>query len=182
MLRVCRSIAAVLGVFWVRMRSGCCATSSFANRCINSTSSAAQRRSIRVLRPYAQPTFWRPSRNAAIQACPSRSVSAYAISTPMRLIRSDCCARAASGHATAAPPSRVMNARRLIQSPCRLGRKGSAGTSRPSARSRDSLSLHLSGPLRTAYRPYFRAGVCLRGSIRIAPPSYHVPPIDRPAA
>jgi hypothetical protein len=26
-----------------------------------------------------------------------------------------CCARAASGHAAAAPPSRVMNARRFIR-------------------------------------------------------------------
>ena len=34
----------------------------------------------------------------------------------MRRIRSACCARAASGH-TAAPPSSVMNSRRLIASP-----------------------------------------------------------------
>jgi hypothetical protein len=37
-----------------------------------------------------------------------------AISTPMRRIRSPCCARAASGHATVAPPSSVMKSRRLI--------------------------------------------------------------------
>jgi len=37
------------------------------------------------------------------------------MSTPMRRIRSrGCCARAASGHATAAPPSSVMNSRRLM--------------------------------------------------------------------
>jgi hypothetical protein len=35
--------------------------------------------------------------------------------TPMRRTRSVCCARAASGRATAAPPSNVMNARRFIQ-------------------------------------------------------------------
>ena len=35
------------------------------------------------------------------------------MSTPMRRIRSPCCARAASGHAAAAPPSSVMNARRF---------------------------------------------------------------------
>ena len=35
----------------------------------------------------------------------------------MRRIRSGCCARAASGHADAAPPSIVMNSRRLIASP-----------------------------------------------------------------
>src|ERR1700694_2670422 len=32
----------------------------------------------------------------------------------MRRIRSPCCARATSGHAAAAPPSTVMNSRRLI--------------------------------------------------------------------
>jgi hypothetical protein len=32
----------------------------------------------------------------------------------MRRIRSDCCARAAGGQATAATPMRVMNSRRLI--------------------------------------------------------------------
>jgi hypothetical protein len=32
--------------------------------------------------------------------------------TPMRRIRSGWCARAASGHAAAAPPSSVMNSRR----------------------------------------------------------------------
>src|SRR5207253_3817985 len=36
-------------------------------------------------------------------------------SAPTRRIRSPCCARAASGHATAAPPSSVMNSRRLMQ-------------------------------------------------------------------
>ena len=35
----------------------------------------------------------------------------------MRRIRSPCCARAASGHAAAAPPSSVMNSRRLIAAP-----------------------------------------------------------------
>ena len=37
-----------------------------------------------------------------------------------------CCARAASGHATAAPPSSVMNSRRFIQSPRRQPRAESA--------------------------------------------------------
>src|SRR5579863_664099 len=32
----------------------------------------------------------------------------------MRLIRSACCARAASGHATAVPPNTVMNSRRFM--------------------------------------------------------------------
>src|SRR5262249_13037909 len=38
---------------------------------------------------------------------------------PMRWTLPTCCARAARGHATAAPPSSVMNSRRLIQSPGR---------------------------------------------------------------
>ena len=40
----------------------------------------------------------------------------------MRRIRSGCCARAARGHAAAAPPSSVMNARRFTRSPRRRGR------------------------------------------------------------
>ena len=44
-----------------------------------------------------------------------------------------CCARAASGHAAAAPPSSVMNSRRFIRSPRRRGRAAIGGTSRPSA-------------------------------------------------
>ena len=43
-----------------------------------------------------------------------------------------CCPRAASGHA-AAPPSSVMNCRRLIRSPRRRGQAALRGTSRPSA-------------------------------------------------
>ena len=39
-------------------------------------------------------------------------------STPMRRVRSRCCARAATGHA-AAPPSNVMNSRRFTASPVR---------------------------------------------------------------
>jgi hypothetical protein len=34
--------------------------------------------------------------------------------TPIRRILSACCARAASGHATAAPPSSVMKSRRFM--------------------------------------------------------------------
>src|SRR5262245_62374601 len=50
-------------------------------------------------------------------------------------MRSGCCARAASGHAVAAPPSSVMNSRRL------------KSNMRPSPRWADhgTLSLHLAG-------------------------------------
>jgi HNH endonuclease len=56
--------------------------------------------------------------------CPS-GLSARPISTPIRRIRSPCCARAASGHAVA-PPSNVMNARRFTRSPRQRGRAASA--------------------------------------------------------
>ena len=60
-----------------------------------------------MLRPSTHPSFWSPSRNAATKACPSRSLSANPVSTPIRRTTSGCCARAASGHDTAAPPSRL---------------------------------------------------------------------------
>ena len=41
------------------------------------------------------------------------------MSTPIRRICSRCCARAASGHAAAAPPTSAMTSRRLIRSPRR---------------------------------------------------------------
>jgi len=53
--------------------------------------------------------------NAARRATDSGSSSARTMKTPMRRIRSACCARAASGHA-AAPPSSVMKSRRFIAS------------------------------------------------------------------
>jgi hypothetical protein len=50
---------------------------------------------------------------SATRACPSRLSAVRFMSTPMRRIRSGCCARAATGHA-AAPPSVTMNSRRGI--------------------------------------------------------------------
>src|SRR5215471_6798424 len=59
--------------------------SSFANRCLDSASNAAQRVSIRMLRRLSvHPSFWSPSRNAAMWACDRESFSAKPISTPMR--------------------------------------------------------------------------------------------------
>ena len=73
-----------------------------------------------------------PCANAAKRACPSGSSAAKPLSMPMRRIRSPCCARAAIGHAAAAPPSNVMNSRRhSITSSARASSVG--GTSRPSA-------------------------------------------------
>ena len=87
--------------------------------------------SIRRLRPTVQPNWFSACTNAAMRACTS-IVRGYLMTTPMRRIRSRCCALAAIGHA-AAPPSRVMNSRRLIiRSPRRRGR-AEAGTVKPSA-------------------------------------------------
>ena len=61
---------------------------------------------------------------AVRRACDSGSSAAVCISTPMRRIRS--CARAARGHAAAAPPTSVMNSRRFIRSHRRRGRAGLA--------------------------------------------------------
>jgi len=47
--------------------------------------------------------------------------AAWFISTPMRRIRSPCCALALSGHA-ATPPRNVMSSWRFTQSPRRRGR------------------------------------------------------------
>jgi hypothetical protein len=52
-----------------------------------------------------------------MRAADSGSASATFISTPTRRIGSRCCARAASGHATA-PPSSVISSRRRISTPC----------------------------------------------------------------
>jgi hypothetical protein len=77
MVRVCCSSAVVVGVVLERMTSGCSATISFAHRCLDSASSgAAQQVSIWVLRPWVHPSFWSSSRNAAIWACASKSLSA----------------------------------------------------------------------------------------------------------
>ena len=57
---------------------------------------------------------------------PPGSLPATPISTPICRMRCGCCARAARGHAAAAPPSSVMNSRRrIIRSPRRRGRAGS---------------------------------------------------------
>src|SRR5437870_4540640 len=57
--------------------------------------------------------------NAAMWACDTGSSAPWPPRMPMRRIRPPCCARAASGHAAAAPPRSVMNSRRFIRSPHR---------------------------------------------------------------
>jgi hypothetical protein len=69
---------------------------------------AVQRTSIRTLRPSTHPNCCSPCTSTLSRACASGSSATRFISTPIRRIRSVCCARAASGHAAAAPPSSVM--------------------------------------------------------------------------
>jgi hypothetical protein len=59
-----------------------------------------------------RPSFCRPCSRARTRANASKSVSAFDIKTPILRIRSACCARAASGHAVAAPARRLMKPRR----------------------------------------------------------------------
>src|SRR5215831_19655076 len=52
-----------------------------------------------------------------MRACPSGSSAATFISTPIRRMRSACCARATSGQAAAEPAITFMKSRRRITSP-----------------------------------------------------------------
>ena len=78
-----------------------------------------------MLRPSTQPSWCNPCRNAPIRAMDSGSSAARFMSTPIRRIRSPCCARAATGHAAAAPPMSLMNSRRRIAIVLEEGRQSS---------------------------------------------------------
>jgi hypothetical protein len=117
-VRVSRWRAMVAVVEPARTMSECEPTNSCASARIRSVSSVAHRRSIRTLRPSVQPKSANACVNTERRAFASGSFSSYGMSTPMRGIRSRCCARPASGHATA--PSAAMNSRRRIGDPLRL--------------------------------------------------------------
>ena len=109
-----------------RMTSGASATNSAAYLRVSTSLPPDQRASIRTLQPSVQPNCCSPCTNAARRAWPSASSAPKLMSTPMRRIRSGCCAPTASGH-VAAPPRSVMNSRRLIEHlalspPRRVGR------------------------------------------------------------
>ena len=106
-VRVACKSAPVAGVVLASMTSSLSPTSAAAAR-MSSCASPAQRYSIVTLLPAFQPSSAIRRSNAAIHFLASKSVSAYAISTPMRRIR-PCCAWAESGHAAAAPLRRAMN-------------------------------------------------------------------------
>src|SRR5215510_9324095 len=96
-----------------RMTSGASAASSAECLRISVMLGVAQRVSIRRFCPMPQPNMASPCRNAPRRACHTGSSGNAGRSTPMRRMRSRCCARAASGHAAAAPSS-DMNARRFV--------------------------------------------------------------------
>src|SRR6516164_3912704 len=129
-----------LMVFSAKTTSGASATNSCAYLRARSATFSCQRMSIRTLRPSLQPNCCKACWNAATRAWPYGSSAARFMSTPMR---SGCCARAASGHVTAAPPSVVIKVRRVVtRSPRRRGRAASAPPSRPIAQ-RSALQLAL---------------------------------------
>src|SRR6516162_7982638 len=114
-VRVACSSGPVAALVAARMTSGASATNSPAYLRMRSGSPAPQRMSMRALRPSIQPDCASARANARTWVCSAGSSDANDVSTPMCRIRSGCCARAASGHAAAAPPSSVINARRFIQ-------------------------------------------------------------------
>src|SRR6516164_11333308 len=97
----------------VRMTSGARAANSAAYLRVSATLPPDQRYTICKLLPSTQPNSRSPSTNVAMRAFDSGSSEWIGASTPMRRIRPDCCARAAIGHAAAAPPSSDMKSRRL---------------------------------------------------------------------
>ena len=110
-----------------RMTSGASATSSAACLRIAAASPAAQRVSIRTLRPIGPAQLRQPlqeRREAGLQFRIVRGCGHEHADAPHPL---GCCARAASGHAAAAPPRTPRNSRRLMSAP-RLRRRHRIGS------------------------------------------------------
>ena len=94
-----------------RMTSGASATNSAAYLRMRSASPRPTIVDPHVAADRSSPDRCSPARNAG-RGPGLRIVRGEGMSTPMRRIALGCCARAASGHAAAAPPSSVMNSRR----------------------------------------------------------------------
>src|SRR5262245_61095653 len=98
------------GVLWVTMTSTLRRTSSLASSLKRSVRPSAQRYSIVRLRPSTQPSSRIRCTKAAVHW-----LCAAALPVPSNpMVAAFACARAAKGPAAAAPPSSVMNLRRLI--------------------------------------------------------------------
>src|SRR5262249_16799734 len=111
MVLVCCFSICVVDELDEKITSGFAATISFANLLSVFMSVPPQPKSMPTLRPSTHPSFCRPARRAATQRWASTLSSVSCNSAASRRIRSPCCALSASGHAAAAPPSSVMNAR-----------------------------------------------------------------------
>src|SRR5262245_43273148 len=104
--------AIVVGIPQVTMTPTLRRTNSAAISPRRSSRPSAHRSSITMLRPSIQPSSRRRCTKAAIHL-----LSADRVLAPKNpIVFAGCCARAASGHAAAAPPTRVMNSRRLMGS------------------------------------------------------------------
>src|SRR5262245_4814894 len=72
---------------------------------------------MRTFCPSIHPSCGSVCVKAVSRLCPSASLAGQGMSTPMRRMRSDCCARAVNGHAAAEPQTTFKNSRRLIDTP-----------------------------------------------------------------
>ena len=116
-LFVVLSAAASAAVPSVMTTSGDVSTNSAAYLRRRVSSPSVQRYSRSIFRFTIHPSACRPDSSAWRSSRACGSLSGITIKSPIRRIRAGCCARAASDHAAGAPPSIVMNSRRLIASP-----------------------------------------------------------------
>src|SRR5262249_6823142 len=157
--RVACSSGPVVVLLTARMTSGTSAINSAAYLRMRSRSPAPQRMSMRALRPSIQPDCASACANARRPLCSAESSDAKGESTPMRRMRSVCCARADSGQAAAAPPMSDMNSRRFTpvspvlppkdNTPGQDWRLLHCGISVRSMSALESLAEHLAGALPT---------------------------------
>jgi hypothetical protein len=103
------------GVAYVIMTSTLSRTNSAAISAKRSLRPSAQRYSIATVRPWIQPSSCSRCTKAATHWLLAEAVAAPR--NPMVGSLPGCCARAASGHVTAAPPSSVMTPRRFNVGP-----------------------------------------------------------------
>jgi len=101
----------------MRRSSGASATSSSAYLRRRSPSPKLARMSMRTFWPFVHPNCFSPSSKASMRACMSKSSASAPVSTPIRRIRSLCCANAVSGQIVADPAITLMKSRRRIARP-----------------------------------------------------------------